>query len=154
MMEEVEVDAISIVSPEDTHAELVKHALNKDIHVFCEKPLSTKLDEARDLIAQAKQRNLLLRLGYILRYEPRHRILQREVQAGRLGTLANIRAKRDASRSWFEAYGHRVHPVYETLVHDIDLVLWISQQRCRSITAWGGYHLGFEQPDTLSLIHI
>ena len=48
MMEEVEVDAISIVSPEDTHAELVKHALNKDIHVFCEKPLSTKLDEARD----------------------------------------------------------------------------------------------------------
>ena len=152
MMEEVEVDAISIVSPEDTHAELVKHALNKDIHVFCEKPLSTKLDEARDLIAQAKQKNLLLRLGYILRYEPRHRILQREVQAGRLGTLANIRAKRDASRSWFEAYGHRVHPVYETLVHDIDLVLWISQQRCRSITAWGGYHLGFEQPDTFVMI--
>ena len=53
MMEEVDVDAISIVSPEDTHAELVKHALNKDIHVFCEKPHSTKLDEARDLVAQA-----------------------------------------------------------------------------------------------------
>ena len=152
MMEEVDMDAISIVSPEDTHAELVKHALNKDIHVFCEKPLSTKLDEARDLVAQAKQKNLLLRLGYILRYEPRHRILQREVQAGRLGILANIRAKRDTSRSWFEAYGHRVHPVYETLIHDIDLVLWISQQRCRSITAWGGYHLGFEEPDTFVMI--
>ena len=70
----------------------------------------------------------------------------------KIGNLANIRAKRDASRSWFEAYGYRVHPVYETLVHDIDLVLWICQQRCRSVTSWGGYHLGFDEPDTFVMV--
>ena len=125
---------------------------NKGIHVFCEKPLSTRLDEARELVKLANQKNLLLRLGYILRYEPRHRVLQKQVQEGRLGNLANIRAKRDASRSWFEAYGYRVHPVYETLVHDIDLVLWICQKRCNSITSWGGYHLGYDEPDTFVMV--
>ena len=114
MIEEMDVDAVNIVSPEDTHAEIVRQALNKGIHVFCEKPLSTRLEEARELVALAKHKNLLLRLGYILRYEPRHRFLQKQVEEGRLGKLANIRAKRDASKSWFEAYGHRVHPVYET----------------------------------------
>ena len=152
MIEEMEVDAVTIVSPENTHAEIVRQALNKGIHVFCEKPLSTRLDEARELVKLANQKNLLLRLGYILRYEPRHRVLQKQVQEGRLGNLANIRAKRDASRSWFEAYGYRVHPVYETLVHDIDLVLWICQQRCRSVTSWGGYHLGFDEPDTFVMV--
>ena len=152
MLEEMEVDAVSIVSTEETHAGIVRKALENRIHVFCEKPLSTRLDEARELVGLAHQQNIQLRLGYILRYEPRHRVLQEQVQSGRLGKLAVIRAKRDASRSWFEAYGHRVHPVYETLVHDVDLVLWISQQRCRHVTAWGGHHLGFEVPDTFVMV--
>ncbi len=59
----MEFDAVTIVSPENTHAEIVRKALNKGIHVFCEKPLSTRLDEACELVKLANQKNLLLRLG-------------------------------------------------------------------------------------------
>ena len=49
MFQEIDVDAVTVVSPENTHAEIVQAALNSGSHVFCEKPLATKLSEARAL---------------------------------------------------------------------------------------------------------
>ncbi len=152
MLQEIEVDAVTVVSPEDTHAEIVLAALNSGLHVFCEKPLATKLSDAKHLANLALERKLKLRVGYILRYEPRHRVLKQHISSYKLGELARIRAKRDISRSWFEAYGYRVHSAYETLIHDIDLILWLSQQRCQSVSAWGGYLLGYEVPETLVMV--
>ena len=152
MFQEINVDAVTVVSPEDTHAEIVQAALNSGSHVFCEKPLATKLSEARKLAKISLERGLKLRVGYILRYEPRHRVLKQQIEAGKLGEIGKIRAKRDISRSWFEAYGYRVHSAYETLIHDVDLVLWFSQQRCKSVSAWGGYLLGYNVPETLVMV--
>ena len=152
MLQEVKVDAVSVVSPEDTHAEIVKATLNCGVHVFCEKPLATKLSDARQLAILAREQELKLRVGYILRYEPRHRVLKQHIAADKLGELARIRAKRDISRTWFETYGYRVHSAYETLIHDIDLILWLSQQRCQTVSAWGGYLLGYEVPETLVIV--
>ena len=42
--------------------------------------------------------------------------------------------------------------MYETLVHDIDLTLWISGLRCRAVTAWQRKHLGYEVPDTFVMV--
>ena len=152
MLQEIDVEAVTVVSPEDTHAEIVLAALNSGLHVFCEKPFATKLSDARNLAKIAPERELKLRVGYILRYEPRHRVLKQQIVAGKLGAIGKIRAKRDISRSWFEAYGHRVHSAYETLIHDVDLVLWLSQQRCKSVSAWGGYLLGYDVPETLVMV--
>ena len=152
MLQEVKVDAVSVVSPEDTHAEIVRATLNCGVHVFCEKPLATKLSDARQLVILAREQELKLRVGYILRYEPRHRVLKKHIAADKLGELARIRAKRDISRTWFETYGYRVHSAYETLIHDIDLILWLSQQRCQTVSAWGGYLLGYEVPETLVIV--
>jgi predicted dehydrogenase len=152
MLQEVDVDVVTVVSPEDTHAEIVEAALNNGFHVFCEKPLATQLSDARQLAQLAQEKNLKLRVGYLLRYEPRHRVLKQQIEAKKLGQLASIRAKRDISRSWFEAYGYRVHSAFETLIHDVDLVLWFSQQRCQSVSAWGGYLLGYEVPETLVMV--
>ncbi len=152
MLSEIDVDAVTVVSPEDTHAGIVQAALNSGMHVFCEKPLATKCADAMKLAKIAQERELKLRVGYILRYEPRHRVLKQQIVAGKLGKLGKIRAKRDVSRSWFEAYGHRVHSAYETLIHDVDLVLWFSQQRCKSVSAWGGYLLGYDVPETLVMV--
>ncbi|MGA1493653.1 MAG: Gfo/Idh/MocA family protein, partial [bacterium] len=67
MFQEINVDAVTVVSPEDTHAEIVQAALNSGSHVFCEKPLATKLSEARKLAKISLERGLKLRVGYILR---------------------------------------------------------------------------------------
>lgn len=46
-----------------------------------------------------------------------------------------IRAKRYFSRTWFEYFGKRVHTVYESGIHDIDLILWYTGSKCISVRA-------------------
>ncbi|MGH3665734.1 MAG: Gfo/Idh/MocA family oxidoreductase [Egibacteraceae bacterium] len=148
MLAETDADAVLIVSPEDTHAGIARAGLERGLHVLSEKPLATELAEARALVELARARDRVYQVGYLLRYEPRHVLLRGQVRDGSFGPLATIRAKRNCSRAWFEAYGSRVHPVYETLVHDIDLTVWLTGERCRRVSAWERRNLGERVPDT------
>ena len=47
MMEELELDAVHICTPNHTHYEIAKYAIQKGIHVICEKPFSTTLEKRR-----------------------------------------------------------------------------------------------------------
>ena len=60
-----EINAVIIATPINTHYKLVKKALLSKKHVFVEKPISTNLSEAEELIEIAKKNNLLLFVGYI-----------------------------------------------------------------------------------------
>ena len=60
-----EINAIIIATPINTHYKLVKKALLSKKHVFVEKPISTNLSEAEELIEIAKKNNLLLFVGHI-----------------------------------------------------------------------------------------
>ena len=69
-MAETRPDAVSINTYPDTHAEYAMQALERDCHVFMEKPIATTVAEAEKVVALAKQRNRKLVLGYILRVHP------------------------------------------------------------------------------------
>ena len=69
-MAETRPDAVSINTYPDTHAEYAMQALERDCHVFMEKPIATTVVEAEKVVALAKQRNRKLVLGYILRVHP------------------------------------------------------------------------------------
>ena len=60
-----EINAVIIATPINTHYKLVKKALLSKKHVFVEKPISTNLSEAEELIEIAKKNNLLLFVGHI-----------------------------------------------------------------------------------------
>ena len=60
-----EISAVIIATPINTHYKLVKKALLSKKHVFVEKPISTNLSEAEELIEIAKKNNLLLFVGHI-----------------------------------------------------------------------------------------
>ena len=60
-----EIDAVIIATPINTHYNLVKKALLAKKHVFVEKPLSSTLSNAEELIKLAKKNNLLLFVGQI-----------------------------------------------------------------------------------------
>ena len=60
-----EINAVIIATPINTHYKIVKKALLSKKHVFVEKPISTNLSEAEELIEIAKKNNLLLFVGHI-----------------------------------------------------------------------------------------
>jgi predicted dehydrogenase len=61
--------------------------------------------------------------------------LRRELDAGRFGRVSLVQAKRSFSRAWFAGFGSRVHPVFESMIHDLDLVLWYLPSPVRRVYA-------------------
>ena len=149
MLHQVEPDCMIVASSSDSHAGITRSALEAGIHVFSEKPLALSLAEARELRNLARQHGLIYQAGYILRYEARHQLLHDHVRGGRLGRVVMIRSKRNCSRSWFETWGQHTHPVWESMVHDIDLATWLTKQRCVRVSAWGQKLLGGPPPEAV-----
>ena len=60
------IQAVSVATPNSTHYEIVKAALNADLHVICEKPITFTISQAEDLkkIADEKQKLLGVMYGY------------------------------------------------------------------------------------------
>jgi len=147
------LDAVVVTSPEDSHYSIATVALERGVHVFSEKPLALSSTESRELVDLSKLQNVVYQAGFILRYEPRHVFLWEQTRAlDAFGPVCVVRAKRNVSRSWFHAYGARIHPVYETLVHDIDLAVWLIGERCRRVTAWDRSFLEQPMPDTFVMM--
>ncbi|MGI8477104.1 MAG: Gfo/Idh/MocA family protein [Thermomicrobiales bacterium] len=147
MLATEQLDCLFLVTPEQTHAEMTAKAIAKGLPLFVEKPLATTAVEGERLAAAAKTASVHVQLGFVLRFDVHHALLKAEIAAGRLGDLVTIRVKRNCSKAWFDVYGDRAHSVYETVIHDIDLILWFSQSRCRSVYAVERHITGHAFPD-------
>ncbi len=145
LIEDDSLDAVILATPDEQHAAQARAALLRGRHLFVEKPLAGTWHEARQLQRLAQDHEVLLQVGMILRYEASHRWLQGQIQAGQFGELVSIRAQRNCSRSSFAAIADRIHTVHRTLIHDIDLLLWLSGSRVTSVMA-----LDYRQGDHLA----
>jgi UDP-N-acetylglucosamine 3-dehydrogenase len=129
------LDCLFIVTPEQFHAEHVTKAIARGLPVFLEKPLATTAAEGEAIAAAAEAAGVFLQLGFICRFDIQHALLKREVDSGRFGDLITVRVKRNCSRAWMDVYGDRAHSVYETVIHDFDLILWLTGSRAKSVYA-------------------
>jgi UDP-N-acetylglucosamine 3-dehydrogenase len=62
------IDAVSIVTPTDTHYKIVKDCLKAKKHVLVEKPMTMNSKQAEELVHLAKKKNLILAVGYLFRF--------------------------------------------------------------------------------------
>jgi predicted dehydrogenase len=80
LLAEPTVDVVIIASPPVTHGVMVLAAAEAGKHVFCEKPLATRLPEASAAIEAADRRNTKLTVDYVMRWNPLYRLI-RKLQA-------------------------------------------------------------------------
>ncbi len=139
------LDAVVLATPDEQHCSQARAALERGRHLFVEKPLAPTWQEAQELQRLAVQAGLTLQTGLILRYEASHRWLREQIAAGAFGDLVSLRARRNCSRSSYAAIADRIHTVHRTLIHDIDLLLWLSGSRVTSVMA-----LDYRQGDHLA----
>ena len=124
MLDSEDLDAVDLVTDEAAHGRQALLCLERDKAVLVEKPLATDGDEAEAVVALSRDRGLPVVVGNISRFDARYALLRRELEAGRFGRVAVVQARRGFSRAWFSGFGSRVHPVFESMVHDLDLALW------------------------------
>jgi len=94
VVEDERVDAIVIATPVATHHKLASLALRGGKHVFVEKPLAASSAEARELIALADERDLVLMPGHTFLYSPPVVFIRELIEAGDLGQLYFISTSR------------------------------------------------------------
>ncbi len=123
------VDAVNIVTPTSTHHAIAKQALDHNCHLFIEKPIMTREAEAEEIIGIAKEKNKLLQVGHIERFNP-------AVLAIADVTLKPlfIESHRLAS---FNPRGTDVAVILDLMIHDLDLILSLVKSKPVQIDASG-----------------
>lgn len=85
-----EVDAIVVATPHDSHPDITIYALEKGIHVYCEKPLGVHVKDARRVAAAAKKSSAKFAIGFQMRTYPAYRRVKGLIECGELGELHRI----------------------------------------------------------------
>ena len=122
------VDAVSIVVPTSLHHSVSRDFLNAGAHVLVEKPITVTVEEADELIAIAKEKNVILQVGHLERFNPAVMGLDKEekplfIEAHRL--------------SPFNPRANDVSVVLDLMIHDIDIILALIDSDIKSIDASG-----------------
>ncbi|WP_310599861.1 Gfo/Idh/MocA family oxidoreductase [Desulfobulbus sp.] len=124
-----QVDAVSVVVPTSLHHEVAKACLLQRVDVLVEKPITTTLTEADDLIRLARDRQCILQVGHLERFNPAVLAMQ---------PLLTHPLFIEAHRiSVFKERGTDVDVVLDLMIHDIDIVLSIVKSPIVSILTAG-----------------
>lgn len=123
------VDAVSIAVPTSLHHAVAKYCLARGVDVMVEKPITTSLSEADDLIDLARQQQRILQVGHLERYNPAVLAMQ-----PLLTHPLFIEAHRIAV---FKERGTDVDVVLDLMIHDIDIILSIVNSPIVSILTAG-----------------
>jgi predicted dehydrogenase len=124
-----QVDAVSIAVPTSLHHEVAKYCLHHGVDVMVEKPITTTLSEADDLIELARKQQRILQVGHLERFNPAVLAMQ-----PLLTHPLFIEAHRIAV---FKDRGTDVDVVLDLMIHDIDIILSIVNSPIVSILTAG-----------------
>ena len=131
MLDEVDLDAVIIATPHAFHYEQTVAALDRGLHVLCEKPLTIDLEDARDLVERSEAGEAVLQVGY-----QRHTSGPYVAARDHLESFENVRfVTASITQNWIDQQEGtwRANPdlsgggqLYDTGSHVIDVVLWAS----------------------------
>ncbi|WP_201859229.1 Gfo/Idh/MocA family protein [Microvirga soli] len=89
------VDVVSITTPNAFHPEMAIAALEAGKHVWCEKPMATRLEDAERMLAAAHASGKVAALGYNYIQNPVIRLIQKLLDEGRIGEVNHVRLEMD-----------------------------------------------------------
>ncbi len=131
MLDEAGLDAVVIATPSHLHAPMVEAALERNVHVFCEKPLFLDTRDGTRLTALARERDLVTQVGYHNRFVASFAEVKRLLEANAIGTPVHALAEaygpvvlKPQRRSWRSRAAEGGGALYDYAAHPLDLLTW------------------------------
>ena len=133
MINEENLDVLHICLPHYLHAPVAIYALNKQVHVMTEKPMSIGFKDAQDMVKAAQDNNKTLGVIFQNRYNPGSQLIKETLERGELGKIIATKlsvtwdrsdayySKSDWKGTW-EKEGGGV--IIDQAIHTMDLVRW------------------------------
>jgi predicted dehydrogenase len=122
-------DALSIATPTVTHFELARELLQQGKHLLVEKPMTVNGAQAADLMQLAQQRNCVLQVGHVERFNPVFKYLEQIATEPRFIEAHRI--------SPYPARSTDIGVVLDLMIHDLDVVLAFVKSPVTSVDAVG-----------------
>ena len=129
-------EAVSVVVPTDRHREVAGLLLQHGLHLLVEKPIAATTTEAEQLVQLANERNLVLQVGHVERFNPVLGFLDslqkppRFIEAHRLASYP-------PQREGLPPRGTEVSVVLDLMIHDLEVILHLVRSPVKAIHAVG-----------------
>lgn len=121
------VDAVYVTTPNTKHVPATLAALERNVHVFCEKPMATSLEEAGQVLQAARAGKAIYQVGHNRRFAPVYRYIKEQVEAGFIPYLANAKQNDGDwfNPPWITDLSLTGGFLYESSVHLLDMLRWL-----------------------------
>ncbi|HDR29294.1 Gfo/Idh/MocA family protein [Rhodovulum sp.] len=131
LLEKERLDAVVIATPSRLHAPMVRAALDRDIHVFCEKPFCLDWADSAALTELAAEKGRVAQVGYHYRYVGAFREMKRILDSGALGRVTHVLAEaygpvvlRPKRATWRTSKEEGGGCLYDYAAHPLNLLNW------------------------------
>jgi len=132
------VDAIAIITPTKFHYETAIKCIEKNKHIFIEKPIAYSVQQAEKIIKLSKEKKIIGQVGHVERFNPAFNSIKKIIQ--------NPMFIESHRLSEFNPRGTDVSVILDLMIHDIDIVLSLIGSKVVNITS-SGVSVISETPD-------
>lgn len=131
MLDEARPDALIVATPTHLHSGMVREALRRHIHVFCEKPFMLDPAESAELADLARVSGVVTQVGYHNRFVGTFSEVQRLLELGTIGTVSTALAEaygpvvlKEAGTTWRSRRATGGGCLYDYAAHPLNLLTW------------------------------
>jgi len=123
------VDAVSIVTPTNTHYKIAKFFLENKKHVLLEKPMTETITQAKKLNSLAKRNKCILQIGHLEQFNPAVKKLRQSFKNPQFIEVHRL--------CQFNPRANDVDVVLDLMIHDIDIVMSLVKKRIKKVSVSG-----------------
>jgi predicted dehydrogenase len=123
------VDAVSIVTPTNTHYKIAKFFLENKKHVLLEKPMTETIMQAKKLNSLAKRNKCILQIGHLEQFNPAVKKLRQSFKNPQFIEVHRL--------CQFNPRANDVDVVLDLMIHDIDIVMSLVKKRIKKVSVSG-----------------
>jgi predicted dehydrogenase len=143
-----DIDAIAVVTPVWTHYHLAKAALENGKHVFVEKPFTSCVAQAEELIELAALKNLQIMVDHTFLFSGAVKKIGQLLEEGTLGKIYYY----DSTRVNLGLFQHDINVIWDLAPHDLSIIDHLIKETPEAVSATGQTHLnGFEDVAFITL---
>ncbi|WP_299463971.1 Gfo/Idh/MocA family oxidoreductase [uncultured Gimesia sp.] len=135
LLEDPEIDVVSITTHINDHRDIAIDALRSGKHVLLEKPMAPTLADCEQIMEAAQTADGFFMVGHICRFDPRVTIAKQAIEEGRIGNIISMYARRNLSKAIGEMVLDDISALMGDGIHDADLMLWFSQAKVSTVYA-------------------
>jgi UDP-N-acetylglucosamine 3-dehydrogenase len=130
LLDDEDIDLISIATPTETHTEIAVEAIRRGIHTLIEKPVSNNINDVYRIRELADKNDVIVMAGHIERFNPAVIRLKKLIDEDGIGNIISLASRRLGGPRLIN-----VGVIFDLAIHDIDIMIYLVNNNVKNVYA-------------------